>query len=120
MGYQMKGSPAKMGTIQGTVSHASALKQKVIEKGTTTSKNPNADFTVAVGKASLKAGGTNVDIESLEKKRNQFYVDYQKEHGKTKRSEMARNMRNKDSKFYNKEFDYTQSMINDIFHKAQE
>ena len=36
MGYQMKGSPAKMGTIQGTVSHASALKQKVIEKGTTT------------------------------------------------------------------------------------
>ena len=28
MGYKMKGSPAKMGTIQGTAGHASALKKK--------------------------------------------------------------------------------------------
>ena len=28
MGYNMKGSPAKLGTIQGTSGHASALKKK--------------------------------------------------------------------------------------------
>ena len=28
MGYKMNGSPAKLGTIQGTSSHSSALKQK--------------------------------------------------------------------------------------------
>ena len=27
MGYKMKGSPAKLGSIQGTSGHASALKQ---------------------------------------------------------------------------------------------
>jgi hypothetical protein len=29
MGYKMKGSPAKMGNIQGTAAHSSALKMKV-------------------------------------------------------------------------------------------
>ena len=28
MGFKMKGSPAKMGTIQGTSGHASALKKR--------------------------------------------------------------------------------------------
>ena len=28
MGYTMKGSPAKLGTIQGTAGHRSALKMK--------------------------------------------------------------------------------------------
>ena len=28
MSYTMKGSPAKLGTIQGTAAHASALKKK--------------------------------------------------------------------------------------------
>ena len=32
MGYNMKGSPAKMGTIKGTSGHASALKQKTYVK----------------------------------------------------------------------------------------
>ena len=32
MAYKMNGSPAKMGTIQGTAGHASALKQKELKK----------------------------------------------------------------------------------------
>ena len=32
MGFRMKGSPAKLGTIQGTAGHASALKMKMEEK----------------------------------------------------------------------------------------
>jgi hypothetical protein len=32
MGYIMKGSPAKLGTIEGTSGHASALKQKTYVK----------------------------------------------------------------------------------------
>ncbi len=43
MGYNMNGSPAKLGTIQGTAGHSSALKLKQDKKRTMVSKMKDKD-----------------------------------------------------------------------------
>jgi hypothetical protein len=50
MGFKMNGSPAKMGTIQGTAGHSSALKMKVEE-------NASALKQMTITKEDMKGTG---------------------------------------------------------------
>jgi hypothetical protein len=50
MGFKMNGSPAKMGSIQGTAGHSSALKMKVEE-------NASALKQMTITKEDMKGSG---------------------------------------------------------------
>ena len=61
MGYRMKGSPAKLGTIQGTSGHKSALKTAIddaLTKGNTVSPNKSwlSNLAGKVGLGAKEAG----------------------------------------------------------------
>jgi len=74
MGYKMKGSPAKLGTIQGTAGHASALKYAKVKEPSSppeaapkvkNPKMPDADWKK--GQESAKSSGR--DLDALVKQR---------------------------------------------------
>ena len=61
-----------------------------------------------------KADDMGLDYKSLERQINQFYTDYIAKHGETDRGTMSKNMRNKESEYYNREFDHVQGIVSNI------
>jgi hypothetical protein len=65
MGFKMNGSPAKMGTIQGTVGHSSALKMKVEENASALKQKAYGGAGKTWGEYNKASGGAlNADTKT--------------------------------------------------------
>ena len=74
MGYTMKGSPAKLGTIQGTSGHASALKQMDLSGGLVNlekkkKKKGKSDYELGLEAGKLESDIKNLDTSPGDKKK---------------------------------------------------
>ena len=88
MGYTMKGSPAKLGTIQGTAGHASALKLKVQENASALKDAGHGGHAgLSAEEAAKRTHGGKMSEKDLERRQKKNKKDPEEEKFQEKREE---------------------------------
>lgn len=88
MGYKMKGSPAKLGTIQGTAGHASALKLKVQENASALKDAGHGGHAgLSAEEAAKRTHGGKMSEKDLKRRQKKNIKDPEEEKMQQKREE---------------------------------